>query len=124
MEESFIGDWYHKITLGKRTVHSLREEQPGPDWVRAIPLVNEPYQRYDPENECFIIADKNSIERTRENIELIQIKLDELDTKSIRAIRSIISNDVPDENDINILKEYEEQAVELREIKGNYSGQL
>jgi hypothetical protein len=50
------GVWYHKQRTGTTMrIHDLDSPTPGEDWTREEALTDEPYQKWDPAKEKFIV---------------------------------------------------------------------
>jgi predicted YcjX-like family ATPase len=49
------GVWFHKQNIGETKIIDTLDEEPGGEWTAEKPLENEPYQRWDPAGEQFIV---------------------------------------------------------------------
>jgi hypothetical protein len=62
------GIWFHKQRIGETlAVHAL-DSDPGGDWTREKPLENEPYQKWDPDGETFVVDTERKEQAEKERV--------------------------------------------------------
>jgi hypothetical protein len=116
------GRWYHTEKIGESVqVYMLDEKGPGEEYTREKPLENEPYQKWDPEKEKFVVDVERKEEAEIDNqiaekkSALRAVELDML--RSFIAIQSGRATEEDEQYFANYSAQIETLREELHEIE-------